>query len=308
MAMRVAVIGAGVLGCIYSGRLARGGCEVWLVDFGQEHMALIKERGLILSEDGKDWLVALKGAEAFEELPALDMALIFVKGKYTGQVAMGLKQVMKKDGWIINLQNGLGPWEMFAGIVFPNRLLKGITNFGGEFVGPGEVRITAYGQTLVTSISGERPEGIESIINLLNGCGLNAQYLEDMSALIWEKLIVAATIEPLTAILRVPNGHLFKSPYAMAVINEIVAEALTVADRKGIVIRRPDFANHIMRIVKLTANQKSGMLCDVLNRRATDIDMLNGAIVKEGEACGVATPVNALITALVRSIEEAASN
>jgi len=288
--------------------LTRGGWDVWMVDNWIEHIAMIKRRGLLVLGDEADNPILMKGTERIGDLPPVDVALILVKTTYTEEVALELKKIMKKDGWVITLQTGLGHNDLLAGIVQKDHLLYGITSFGGKLTGAGEISITAYGQTLLTSSSDPRPKEVEEILNMFNSSSLNAQYLENMEGLRWQKLIVSAVIEPLTAILRIPNGSLFKSSYAMAMMNEIIGEALAIVEKKEIVIGREDFANHIKRIIKLTEHQNSAMLQDILNKQVTEINALNGAIVKEGESCGVPTPVNAVLTALVHSLEECALN
>ena len=145
------------------------------------------------------------------------------------------------------------------------------------------------------------PRG-EPLLSMLRGAGLEVHVVEDAAALIWNKLIVSAAINPLTALLRVRNGELLEMPSARRLMGELACEAAAVAESSGVRVQDPGPVRSAEGVAQRTANNLSSMLQDVLRGAPTEVDAINGAIVRKGDALGIATPVNRAVWKLVRDI------
>jgi 2-dehydropantoate 2-reductase len=200
------------------------------------------------------------------------------------------------DGLAITLQNGIGNRLTLACRLGEERTALGITTYGASLLGPGRVRPGGDGQIVLTSPQVTRPVG-----SVLEGAGFEVEYTDDASALQWAKLLINAAINPLTALLDVTNGELLQRPSARALMTASALETATVASVMDI---QMPFANPVAAVEEVahrTAANRSSMLQDIQRSAPTEIDAINGAIVKAGEESGVPTPVNRTLWLLIKA-------
>ena len=301
--MRIAVIGAGAMGCLFGGKLSRV-AEVWLIDPWAEHVAALQADGLRLAElDQTEQTIPVRAVSHPSQIPgAVDLALIFVKSHQTEWAARHAAAVLARDGFALTLQNGVGNLQVIAGIVGAERALLGSTTQGATLLGPGRARHAGAGPTHLAT----RPDiaaRVKELQTLFRSAGLETHLADNVDNLVWGKLIVNVGINALTAILRVPNGALADLPAARAMLERAVVEAVAVVRARRITLPYENPVERVVGVARATAANRSSMLQDVLRGAPTEIGVINGAIVREGDRVGVATPVNQMLTDLVRAIE-----
>jgi 2-dehydropantoate 2-reductase len=204
---------------------------------------------------------------------------------------------------ILTLQNGIGNIEILEEIFGKDRVLGGVTAEGATVLGWGKIRHAGRGLTLIGPMG--TPGGpAERLINAFNQAGFKASSADNVQELIWGKLIINVGINALTAITGLKNGRLPEFEGTRSIMEDAVREALAVAGAKEIELPYPDPLNRVLEVCRDTAGNIASMLQDVLNRKTTEVDFINGAIVREGEALGIATPVNRTLLSIVRTLQE----
>jgi 2-dehydropantoate 2-reductase len=300
--MHFLIIGAGAMGCLFAARLKRAGFEVTLVERIAEWAREIHEKGIRVEGVTGDYSVRVP---TFSEPPTEtpDAALICVKAYDTREAGEGIRSRLHPGAPVVTLQNGLGNVESLEEIFGKGRVLGGITAEGATVLGPGRIRHAGQGETLIGPAT--EPEGAAPrIATAFKQAGFKARAVESVEGLIWGKLIVNVGINALTALTRLKNGRLPQVPGTRRVLEDAVAEAVVVARAKGVVLPYPDPLARVLEVCEATAGNIASMLQDVRNRKVTEIGVINGAVVREGEALGIPTPVNRTLTRLVEAIQE----
>jgi 2-dehydropantoate 2-reductase len=301
--LRVAVIGAGAMGSLFGARLAARQ-DVVLLDRWEDHVEAINAHGLTLVHpDGESETVAVPATTDVADIPDADLAIIFVKSHETEWAARQAEQCLRSDGLALTLQNGLGNAAVLARILGETRTVQGVTAHGATLTGPGSVRHAGAGPTHLAEVP-DAARSVQEVAEALTAAGLETTVSEDVQSLVWGKLVINAGINALTALLRVPNGQLIAVPAARVLLEAAVREAAAVARAKGIDLPYPDPIARTTEVASATGTNRSSMLADVLRGAATEVEVINGAVVREGEQVGVATPVNAVLYRLVKALDE----
>ncbi len=285
--MRIHVLGTGALACFFGARLART-ADVTLIGTWTDGLDAIGRRGIVLEAPGAEEAVAVKAARLGAPLDAGDLVLVLVKAWQTDRVAREVPALTGRDGHVLTLQNGLGNVEKLG-----PRALLGVTEQGATLVAPGRVRPCGDGPTHIA--------GPDSLAAIFRSAGLDARAVDPALgvSLAWGKLAVNAGINALSAILRVPNGQLLERPEALILLEGAANEVAEVARAKGIALPFPDAAAETRRVARATASNLSSMLQDVLRGAPTEIDAINGAVVRVGARLGVPTPANETLLRLL---------
>ncbi len=300
--MKFLIVGPGAMGCLFAARLKKAGQDVTLLDHIEKRAALINSQGIKIEGIMGEYTVQLPTVTGkIPDVP--DVAVICVKANETKQAAEDIGPLIGPKAYVLTLQNGLGNVEILQDIFGKDRTLGGVTAEGATLLGDGHVRHAGQGDTKFGS---EVPLGdaLNEIVSAFNDAGFNTQSADNVNSLIWGKLIVNVGINALTAITRLKNGRLPDIGGTMAVMEGAVREAVAVADAKGISLPYPDPLGRVKEVCRATAGNIASMLQDVLKQSFTEVAFINGAIVIEGEALGVTTPVNHTLTCLVQAIQE----
>jgi 2-dehydropantoate 2-reductase len=302
--MRIAVLGAGAMGSLFGGILAEAGHEVWLVDVWKEHVDAIRQRGLRITGLSGDRVIRrVQAVGSAKEVGGAELVLVFVKSTVTEEAVRGAVSLFEGHTLALTLQNGLGNVERIGSVIGFENILAGITAQGATVVGPGEIFHAGQGLTAVGELKGPVTPRAERVAALFNEAGIQAQVSDNVMGLIWGKLLVNVGINALTALTGLRNGQLLDHPETMEVMEMAVLEATQVAVAKGIRLPYEDPVSHTMEVARATSGNRSSMLQDVSNRRKTEIEMINGAVVREADELGIQTPVNRVLTDLVRTLE-----
>lgn len=303
--MKIAIIGAGAMGCLYGAFLSRDlQNSVYLIDIWKEHMDAIHESGLQMETNGQ-W-------ETFDRLHAsidsssagiVDLAIIFVKSTMTEAAIRANRSIFGSDTVALTLQNGLGNVEQMQRVVGDQNIIAGTTAHGATMLGPGKMRHAGWGKTIIGELSGITTDRLNKIAGAFRNAGLETDLSSNVMGLIWDKLVINVGINALTGITRLPNGKLLDHSELTQLMDAAVKEAHAVAEKKGIQLSF-DPVSHTREVCAHTAANRSSMLQDILNHRKTEIEMINGAIVSEGINLGIETPVNSTLVNLIRFFEK----
>jgi 2-dehydropantoate 2-reductase len=299
--MRICIVGAGAMGSLF-GALLQPVASVVLLDPWQAHVDAINRHGLHVTGLSGERLVPVKAVTAWQDAGPVDLAIVFVKSHQTAWAAEIAKNLLGPAGLALTLQNGLGNGDTLARIVGEDRTCVGVTAHGATLVGPGEVRHAGQGATHLsrTPVTATR---VAAVAELFTRAGLETHVSDDLASLIWGKLVINVGINALTALMRVKNGVLEQTPPFRQVMDAAVEEAAAVARAKGIRLPYADPVEQVHGVCRATAGNRSSMLQDATRRQLTENDVINGAIVREAAAQGLAVPVNEALYGLVKGME-----
>ena len=306
MSSSVAIVGCGALGGVFAGLLASAGLDVVAVVRTEQQRKAIADNGLRLLESGRETEVRLAACTELPAGKAFDLVLVLVKAFSTEAVAERLAERVAPETPVLTLQNGLGNAEALAARLEPKQVLAGIATLGALRESAGVVRLTGRGECVIGAWdrAGERHAGPAA--ELLTRAGIPSTVAPSVLPVLWKKLAVNAVINPLTAILRVPNGELLDRPELDPLIAEIAEEVWRVAERHKIPLPMPpELVEEVRRVCRGTASNRSSMLRDVEEGRPTEIDSINGAVARLGREREAPTPANLALAALVQALVRA---
>ena len=309
--MKIAILGAGALGCAIGGVLTEAGHEVWLINRNPEQVEAMNSRGLTLRTAGVDRTVPVRAATTSQGVAGgvVDLVIVLVKSFHTGEAMRAATSLLGPETAVLSLQNGIGHEDILADIVGRQRVLAGKTYVGGAPLAPGHVLAgTRNKLTLMGELDGGRSERIQRIAGVFNQAGLDTTVSENIIGTIWDKLLVNVATGALSGITRLPYGKLYQVPEVEACALAAVAEAMAVAKACGIrlSITEPLDAWR-MAGAGLPAEFKASMLQSLEKGSVTEIDYINGAVVRQGDKCGIPTPVNQTLVACIKGIERGLS-
>ncbi|MHB0870853.1 MAG: ketopantoate reductase family protein [Chloroflexota bacterium] len=300
--MKLLVVGPGAMGTLFSGMLSLGGHEVWLLGRRPEVIEAIDREGVTIVRGETRQRVAVRATVRAQEVGPAELVLVFVKAYDTLQACKDALPAVGADTVVLTLQNGLNNVETIASVVGRERVLAGVTAHGATLLGPGLVRHGGEGETAIGELGGRVTERLERVAGAFRQAAIEVVVSRAVSSLIWGKLVVNAAINPVTALLRVPNGQLLGHPETRALMEAVATEVAAVAQARGVVLPYDDPWESVETVCRRTASNRSSMLQDVERGIQTEIDYINGAVAREGELLGVPTPVNWTLTQLVSSL------
>jgi 2-dehydropantoate 2-reductase len=303
MEQPILIVGTGAMASLFAGRLAEAGIPVLLLGAWKAALQHIAEKGVTIVEpDGREHSGVVKIADQPAACAGSKFALVLVKSWQTERAAQQLVDCLDAEGVALTLQNGLGNRETLVKSLGAARVALGVTTLGANLLGPGRVR--AGGEGVITLGVHAR---LKPLADLLRTAGFIVESAPDPNILLWAKLVINSAINPLTALLRVPNGELLEHPSLRALLAAVARESAAVAVARGIHLPYPDPVVAAEAIARNTARNISSMLQDVQRGAPTEIDAINGAIVQAGEQTGVPAPINRTLWQLLKGIEEATS-
>lgn len=302
--MKIAVLGSGAMGCLYGGSLAESGYEVTLIDVWKEHIDTINGKGLrIEGVTGDRTIKDVSAVTDVSSLGTVDLLIVFVKATITGEAIEKARGLVGDDTVVLTLQNGLGNIEKIGAVVGKGKIIAGTTGHGSTMLGPGHIRHAGSGDTTLGELDGSKTKRLEEIADIFRKAGFSVKLSSNVVGLIWDKLLVNVGINALTALTGLRNGQLLDFAETEELLESLVNEGWEVARRKETDLGC-DPVEHTKDVCRLTKENMSSMFQDVTKKRKTEIDVINGAIVEEGEKLGVDTPVNNVITKLIKVREK----
>jgi 2-dehydropantoate 2-reductase len=304
MAEPVLIVGTGALACLFAARLSAQGVPVTMLGTWKEGLAALRMYGVTLVQaDGKQTSYPVTVKDKAGDCAGHRYALALVKSWQTERAAGQLAECLSEDGVALTLQNGLGNKEALEAELGAERVALGVTTTGATLLSSGRVRPGGEG---VVSV-GKHPR-LKPLLDILKEAGFNLDVLEDVDTLIWGKLVINAAINPMTALLKVPNGELLVRGSARQLSADLAREVAAVAAAQGIRLAYTDPVLASEGVAEKTASNNSSMYQDILRGAPTEINAICGAVVQYGRDLGVETPVNYTVWKLINAIVEGQDN
>jgi 2-dehydropantoate 2-reductase len=299
--MHICVIGAGAMGSLYGGLLARSGQQVTLIDTWVDHVEAINREGLQLSGITGDLRIPVHATRE-PDAGFADIAFIQTDTNNTKVAAAAAQYVLKPDGYAVTLQNGVGNLEILCAELGQARVVGGLSYHSAAMSGPGHAVHTHAGPTWIGELDGGMSDRVELLDGMLAGAGFKPTIVDNIQGYIWTKFIHNCAINPICAVTGLRVGELGRTPPADALQTKIIEEALAIVGAKGIDLVDDDPMGHIKAFCKVKFNKPS-MLQHMEAGKRTEIEALNGAIVREGAAHGIPTPYNQALVWFVQACE-----
>ena len=307
MKPKVAVLGAGAMGSLFGSQLAEGGLDITLIDIWREHVDAINGGGLRVVGHRGEHRVKVTATTDPASCGAADVVLVQCKAASTTAAVRNALDagLFHDDSVAISFQNGLGNEEMIAEVIGAERVLGGVTAQGASIEGPGCIRSYADLPSQIGQMEGGVSERATAIARVFSEHGLETTPSRHIRHDIWKKLMVNVGVSAMSGITNLTIGAAIAIPWLRRMCYGAVAEAVPVAQADGVPMSHEE-SREVLDLVTGsggTGGNKSSLCVDILNRRPTEIDVINGAVVARGERYGIETPINATLVALVKGIE-----
>jgi len=303
--LKIAVLGAGALGCAIGGMLAQAGNEVRLIARNRAHVEAINHGGLLMRVPEGERVVRAVAATGALGLGPVDLVLVLVKSFHTHEAMASALELVGPQTVVLSLQNGLGHEDILAGLVGREHVLAGKTYVGGVLLAPGRIIAGVAGkETLIGELDGRVSDRARRIAATFGHAGLATRVSDNIMGTMWDKLLINVATGAVSGITRLPYGPLYRIPEIATTAIAAVQEAMDVAVASGVrlSVGHPREAWD-KASAGLPGDFKTSMLQSLEKGSITEIDFINGAVVRWGQRCGVPTPVNQTLVACIKGIE-----
>ena len=304
--MKICILGAGALGSSLGGVLTEAGLDVCLIDTWTEHVNAMNRQGLKLREDFSERTVKVRAATDCRGIGPADLILVLVKSYHTKEAIKNAGPIIGDQTVVLSFQNGLGNEDILAEVVGKEHVIGGRTFAGGVMLGPGHVMAGCKGkQTYVGELDGRITERVNEIARQFNQAGLETIISANIVGIMWDKLLINVATGALSGITRLPYGELYQVKEVMDCALEAVSEAIAVAKAMGVKLTITDPKKIWLKAAEnLPPGFKASMLQDIEKGSRTEIESINGSVVRLGERHGVPTPVNKALVGGIKGIEQ----
>jgi len=294
--VKIAVMGAGAVGCYYGGMLARAGHQVTLVG-RKEHVEAMRRNGLRVEHKDFDARFPVKAAEDASGVQGAQLVLFSVKSQDTERAGLAMKSFLDPGAAVLSLQNGVDNAERLAAAL-GREVIGGCVYVASEMAGPGHVKWNGRGELVI----GSAPRS-EEISLMFGKAGVPVEISDNIAGMLWAKLVMNCAYNALSAITQLPYGKLVQGEGIPALMAGVVDECLAVARAERVTIPG-DMHVAARRIAETMPNQFSSTAQDLAKGKPTEIEHLNGVVARKGEALGIATPLNSTLFYLTRLLEK----
>ncbi len=304
--MKIVVVGPGAIGCLFAAAFARLKSrehDVWLLDHDSVRAQGLSKAGISVEGVGGQWRADIKATGNPADIGTADLVFLCVKSYDTKAAMERARAMVGENTAVVTLQNGIGNIELIGEIAGADNIVGGITSVGSTWLDTGKVRYAGKGETVIGKIDGKTTVQMRYIRELLNKAGFDTKISSDIKGFLWSKLIVNVGVNALTAVTRLHNGDIVKYEWSRSVMRQAVTEAVKVAKRKRIKLLYDDPLAKVESVCEATAGNVSSMLQDVMRCKRTEIDFINGVIVRFGQELGIGVPVNSVLLDLIKTIE-----
>jgi 2-dehydropantoate 2-reductase len=302
--VKVAVVGAGGVGSVFGGRLAAAGHDVWLVHRRPEVVDVLRQSGLRLESPHGMEQIAVRATTDPREIGEVDLVLLLTKSPDTRAAAEASRPLMGAGSLAVTLQNGLGNLEAIGQALGAQRTLMGMTYVGAAMDGPGRARLTAAGQSFVGEPGGAISPRVQEVAATFSDAGMPTEATDRLWEMVWGKLVINAALNATCALTGASGQTALGSPAAYEWLGLVAEETANVARALGITLPYDDAPARVRKHCADVGTSKPSMLQDMERSRPTEIEAINGAIVREGARVGVPTPYNQALLSLVRAREQ----
>jgi 2-dehydropantoate 2-reductase len=303
--VKICMLGAGALGSAIGGTLAAGGSEITLVDVYKPHVDAINANGLRMRTGDGERIVEVKAATDCRALGVVDLVIVLVKSFHTREAMTAVRSIVGEKTVVMSLQNGLGHEDILAEVVGKSHVIAGKTYVGGVFLEPGHVIAgTEDKETLIGELDGAISARVKAIAAEFERAGLQTIVSANIYGTMWDKLLVNVATGALAGITRLTYDDLYAVKEIEACSIAAVAEAMAVAKANGIELSIRDPRDAWIKASEgLPRDFKTSMLQSLEKGSVTEIDFINGAVVRWGARRKVPTPVNQTLVACMKGVE-----
>jgi 2-dehydropantoate 2-reductase len=301
--MRIYMIGAGAMGGVYGGLLARAGYDVTLIDPREDHIGKIRSEGIALEGVRGKHVIKLPAQTDPAGLPCGDLAVIFTDSNSTRDAAKAARQLLKPDGFALTLQNGIGNVEALIDELGRERVIAGVSMNSAANPAAGRSAYTNVGMTSIGELDGRDTARVKRVAQMLNEAEIPTEIIPDPVNWIWGKFVLNCGVNALTAITGLRSGEIYRTPEVSALQDRVIDEIMAVVERKNLKLPEKNPRKKIKDHCRIRYNKPS-MMQHIEQGRRTEIDALNGALVREAKALGIATPYNEAVVAMVKGLEK----
>jgi 2-dehydropantoate 2-reductase len=293
------------MGSVYAGLLASAGHEVWAIDRWREHVEAMRKNGLRLEGKSGDRTVKVNATTDPREAGACDLVIIATKAMHVAEAASSIKDsLLKKDTPVLSIQNGLGGPETAASVLGKDKVMVGVVGgFGASMKGPGHAHHNGMELVRLGEFGGPITERLKKVEKVWESAGFRVKVFDDIDQLVWEKLICNCAYSGPCAIAERTVGEVMHDPDLSRVSAACATEAFLVSQKLKIKLEFEDPVVYVRNFGSKIPNARPSVLLDLMAKRKSEIDVINGSIPRVGKELGMAAPVNEAITALVRAKE-----
>lgn len=302
--MKIAVLGAGAMGSLYGAYLSRYN-EVYMIDVNRKVVECINKDGLVIYEknENKDVTFPVSASTNSDDLGIMDIIIVFVKNIYTISAMEKNKSLIGENTLVLTLQNGAGNDRDLELFVKKENILIGTTEHNCTNLEPGYSSHNSSGITNIGMIH-YNIDILQQVCDIFRSCGINTEIYENIQEIIWNKLFINMSLNSVTAVLQCKVGYLYESNDARQIIKMILSEAVDVANADGTFFNKDKVIQKVEKHIQDDFYEVvTSMNQDVINKRITEIDHINGAVVRAAKEYGIKTPYNEFIVHMIHAIE-----
>lgn len=303
--IRISVLGAGAMGSLFGGLLAEAGHEVELLDVNPAQIAAVREHGLLIHNDAGERRLAIPIMRPDEAKTQPDWLIVFTKAMHTQSALETVRHLIGPETRLLSLQNGLGNAEKLMAFAAASRIAIGMTTVPADLVAAGEVHSHGESKTRVVMVDGSKDAALDALAAALDAAGLPCAVDPDAIVAIWEKVAFNVALNSLCSVTLRTVGALGDDAGGRQLAHAVASEVLTVAQAEGLAVSSERTHATIDHALDHHGGHKPSMLQDLLAKRPTEIETLNGAVVRAADAHGIAVPRTATLYALVKMAEQA---
>jgi len=301
--LRTYIIGSGAMGGFYGALLFRAGYDITLIDTRADHIERIRRDGIKVEGVRGSHTIRVPAQVGAAGLAPADLAIIFTDTNNTHEAATTAHQVLKPEGFALTLQNGIGNVEKLVVVLGNPRVAAGVTMNSGAHPEIGRVVYTNVGTTSMGELDGKRSARIQTVAEMLNKAEIPTELIDDPMSFIWTKFVHNCGVNALAAITGMRGGEIYRTPEVKELLGKVIDEILLVVKTKGITLQEADPKKKIIEHCRVRYNKPS-MMQHIEQGRRTEIDAINGALVREGKALGLSLPHNETIVAMIKGLEK----
>jgi 2-dehydropantoate 2-reductase len=295
--VKVTILGTGAMACLIGSRLAAF-ADVALLGTWLDAIQAIRRDGIRVRYDDGVKSAPVLATDSPQACRDSDLVIVLVKSQQTRNAVERAGEILKPGGLALTLQNGLGNRETLVEFFGADRSAAGATTMGAYVESPGAIRFGGEGVVWL-----ERHPQIQPAFDLFQHAGFEVGITDDLLSLQWGKLVVNSGLNPLTALLRVPNGRLADRPALRSLYLDVIAETAAIAKSAGIALPYPDAGKMALEVAARTASNHSSMLQDIQSGRGLEIEAITGAILQTAQRAGVDAPLNRMLYRLMKAAE-----
>ena len=301
--MRIAVVGAGAMGSIFGARFKEAGHDAVLVDVSRAVVDRVNADGVSVTRGDEEKVTRIEATSDPASVAVADVVVFFVKCYHTASAAETARPLVGADTVVASLQNGWGNGDVLAGVYDPGQVVVGVTYNSGTVLELGKVAHPGVGPTFMGPFAGGSLAGAERLAGTLADGGLEAHVVATIRPEIWKKLVLNAATLPTAALTGMNAGALTAHGRMKELVSETAREAVAAARALGYEIDERERIDAIHGLLERAGTTKASMLQDFEAGRQTEIDVINGAVVKAADEKGVPVPLNRAFVALVKGWE-----